>query len=45
MGLSVHFGYLVSQNKLGLILGYVINQGADYHNDLDKIKILAINAP
>jgi hypothetical protein len=45
MGLSVHFGYLVSQNKLGLILGHVTNQGADYHNDLDKIKISATNAP
>ena len=45
MGLSVHFGYLLSQNKLGLILGHVTNQGADYHNDLDKIKISATNAP
>ncbi|KAG5918708.1 hypothetical protein E4U42_006760 [Claviceps africana] len=45
MGLSVHLGYLVSQNKLGLILGHVTNQGADWHNDLDKIKISATNAP
>ncbi|KAB8226238.1 taurine catabolism dioxygenase TauD [Aspergillus novoparasiticus] len=45
MGLSVHFGYLLSQNKLGLILGHVTNQGADYHNSLDKIKISATNAP
>ncbi|KAG6002350.1 hypothetical protein E4U54_000893 [Claviceps lovelessii] len=45
MGLSVHLGYLLSQNKLGLILGHVTNQGADWHNDLDKIKISATNAP
>ncbi|GAB0144985.1 hypothetical protein EsHS_00005436 [Epichloe bromicola] len=45
MGLSVHLGYLLSQNKLGLVLGHVTNQGADWHNDLDKIKISATNAP
>lgn len=45
MGLSVHFGYLLSQNKLGLILGHVTNQGADHVNSLDKIKISATNAP
>ncbi|CAG8978962.1 hypothetical protein HYALB_00012415 [Hymenoscyphus albidus] len=45
MGLSVHFGYLLSQNKLGLILGHVTNQGADYNNRLDTIKISATNAP
>lgn len=45
MGLSIHFGYLLSQNKLGLILGHVTNQGVDYENNLDKIKISASNAP
>lgn len=45
MGLSAHLGYLLSQNKLGLVLGHVTNQGADWHNDLDKIKISATNAP
>ncbi|KAJ5667307.1 taurine catabolism dioxygenase TauD [Penicillium longicatenatum] len=45
MGISVHFGYLLSQNKLGLILGHVTNQGADYHNRLHTIKISATNAP
>jgi hypothetical protein len=45
MGISVHFGYLLSQNKLGLILGHVTNQGVDYKNNLDKIKISASNAP
>ncbi|TDZ19775.1 Taurine hydroxylase-like protein SAT17 [Colletotrichum orbiculare MAFF 240422] len=45
MGLSAHLGYLLSQNKLGLILGHVTNQGADYHNRLDTIKISATNAP
>lgn len=45
MGLSVHLGYLLSQNKLGLILGHVTNQGADYNKDLHFIKISATNAP
>lgn len=45
MGMSAHFGYLLSQNKLGLILGHVTNQGVDPEKDLHKIKISASNAP
>ena len=44
MGISVHFGYLLSQNKLGLVLGHVTNQGADVKN-LHFIKISATNEP
>ncbi|KXJ88080.1 taurine catabolism dioxygenase TauD [Microdochium bolleyi] len=45
MGLSAHLGYLLSQNKLGLHLGHITDQGADWVNHLDKVKISATNAP
>lgn len=45
MRISAHFGYSVSQDKLGLILGHVTDQGADYCTSLHKIKISATNAP
>lgn len=44
MGVSAHLGYLLSQNKLGQVLGHVTNLDADYHNQLDKVKIAATNA-
>lgn len=44
MGISAHLGYLLSQNKLGQVLGHVTNLDADYKNSLDKIKIAATNA-
>ncbi|KAJ2967199.1 hypothetical protein NQ176_g9779 [Zarea fungicola] len=44
MGISAHLGYLLSQNKLGQLLGHVTNLGADYKNKLDTIKIAATNA-
>ena len=45
MGLSTHLGYLVSQNSQGQLLGHVTNQGHDYVNHLDKVKISRTNAP
>ncbi|KAM3503831.1 hypothetical protein MY10362_003945 [Beauveria mimosiformis] len=44
MGISAHLGYLLSQNKLGQVLGHVTNLDADYKNSLDKVKIAATNA-
>ncbi|OAQ96279.1 hypothetical protein LLEC1_02227 [Akanthomyces lecanii] len=44
MGISAHLGYLLSQNKLGQVLGHVTNLEADYKNSLDKVKIAATNA-
>lgn len=44
MGVSAHLGYLLSQNKLGQLLGHVTNLDADWKNSLDKVKIAATNA-
>jgi len=43
MGLGTYFGYFVSQNKLGHVLGHVKNVGDD-PTQIDKVRIYRTNA-